>query len=151
MTARAIVSGVIYKAPEAKTAKSGSTYAALTLREKTGQATRWWKVFVFSDALREEVLRLSDGEPLSVAGEFSAEVWAPEGREPRVNLSLTADGVLSARRPKPKPKPKPKLELDRQRQADNGRERAAHSWAAPSPGGAARAFDDSVPFAPERR
>ena len=147
MTARAIVSGALHKAPEAKTAKSGSTYAALTLREKTGQATRWWKVFVFSDALREEVLRLSDGDPLSVAGEFSADVWAPEGREPRVNLSLTADGVLSARRPKAKPK----LELDRQRQADNGRERAAHSWAAPSPGGATRAFDDSVAFAPERR
>ena len=147
MTARAIVSGVIHKAPEAKTAKAGSTYAALTLREKTGQATRWWKVFVFSDALREEVLRLSDGEPLSVAGEFSVDVWSPEGREPRVNLSLIADGLLSARRPKAKPK----RELGGQHQADNGRERAAHSWAAPSPGGAAPAFDDSVPFAPERR
>jgi hypothetical protein len=147
MSARAIVSGVIHKAPDPKTAKSGSTYAALTLREKTGQATRWWKVFVFGDELRDEALRFSEGEPIAVAGEFDASIWAPEGREPRVNLSLTADAILSARKPKAKPadaSPKPK--------ATNGRDLARASWASPTPAAAGGIpFNDGVPFAPGRR
>jgi hypothetical protein len=134
MSARAIVSGAFHKAPDVKTAKSGSTYAVLTVREKTGQPTRWWKVFVFGEALREEALRFGEGEPIALAGEFDASIWAPEGREPRVSLSLTADAILSARKPKDKAAKPTKA---------GKREVAAKSWMASSTGGAI--VDDDIP------
>jgi hypothetical protein len=40
------------------------------------------------------------GEPIAAAGTFEASLWAPEGREPRVSLIMTADAILSARKPK---------------------------------------------------
>jgi len=41
---------------------------------------------------------LREGEPIAVSGTFEAEIWAPPGRDPRVNLSLTVDAVISARK-----------------------------------------------------
>ena len=49
MTARAIVGGVIFKAPRPKTSKAGKPYAIATIREGTGEHVRWWKAFVFNE------------------------------------------------------------------------------------------------------
>jgi hypothetical protein len=127
MSARAIVSGVLFKAPQAKVSKAEKPYVLATIREGTGERTRWWKVFIFSESACEEALRLGDGEPIAVAGEFDCELYAPEGGAARLSWKLTADAVLSARR-----KPKVKSEsTNRQPQAASGREAAAKSWAAP--------------------
>ena len=65
----------------------------------------------------EFVLSKKVGEPIAVSGEFSAELWTPEGGgEPRLSWKITADAVLSA-----KAKPKQRT----------GREVADTSWAAP--------------------
>jgi hypothetical protein len=142
MSAHAIVSGILHKAPEVKTAKSGSSYAILTLREKSGQVTRWWKVFVFGEALREEALRFVEGEPIAVAGEFDASIWAPEGREPRVNWTMTADAILSARKPKAKPE-----DASRKPKAANGRRPGAASRASPTLAAGGIPFNDAEPWA----
>jgi hypothetical protein len=60
---------------------------------------RYWTVFVFSASAIEEVERLREGEAVAVSGPFEAEIWAPPGREPRVNFSLVVGAVISARRP----------------------------------------------------
>ena len=120
MTARAIVSGIIFKAPQTKTSKAGKPYAIATIREGTGERVRWWKAFVFNEFAIEEILRLGDGDPIAVSGEFDCELWTPEGGgESRLSWKITANAILSA-----KAKPKPKAE---QRA---GREVADTSWAA---------------------
>jgi len=126
MSARAIVSGVLFRPPVEKISKAGKPYVIATVREGNGDATRWWKILFFNEPAREEALRLGDGEPIAVAGEFDANVWAPEGREPRVNLTLTADAILSARKPN---------KAAKSIKATNGRAIAAASWAAPTLGG----------------
>jgi hypothetical protein len=98
VTARAIVSGVIFKAPQTKTSKAGKPYAIATIREGTGERVRWWKAFVFNEFAIEEILRLGDGDPIAVSGEFDCELWTPEGGgESRLSWKITADAVLSAR------------------------------------------------------
>jgi single-stranded DNA-binding protein len=146
MSARAIVSGVLFKAPMSKTSKACKPYVLATIREGSGERTRWWKVFAFSEAPIEELQRLGDGDPIAVAGEIDADVYASEGSDPRVNWRIVADVVLSARKPKAKPggtKHKPK-------EAD-GRDRTGSSWALPSASAGSVPFNDAVPFAPEWR
>jgi hypothetical protein len=85
--------------PAYKISKAGNPYASATVREGSGEATRWRKVFVFNEADRGN-LALVDGEPIAVAGEFDAEIYAPAGGEARVTWRIRADAVLSVKKPK---------------------------------------------------
>ena len=97
MTARALVSGVIFKAPVEKTSKAGNAYVTATIRDGKGDAARWWKALVFGDDAMAEVLRLSDGDPLAVAGEFDCQAYKTDAGEDRLSWSIMVDAVLSAR------------------------------------------------------
>jgi hypothetical protein len=159
MSARAIVSGVLFKAPIQKATKAGNPFATLSIRENVNGATRWWQGISFSETAIEVLKELSVGEPIAVCGEINAEIYAPAGSESRVNWRVTIDAVLSARKP-PKAKPastgrKPKAKgLDRAEASNTGGSAlAASSWASPSTAevGTPRSekgadFDDSIPF-----
>lgn len=133
MTARILLPGVLHKAPVRKTAKTGRPYVLATLREVNGDAMRWWKLFVFHESAIEEIERLGEGDVIAASGIFEATIWTPEGKQPRVSLSLTADAILSA-----KAKPKPKNE--RAAADDRGSARASATWLR---GGT---LDDEIPF-----
>jgi Single-strand binding protein family len=128
MSLRAILSGAVGKAAEFRTSKNGNSFATLSIRESVNGATRWWQGISFSESAIEVLKELSVGEPLAVAGEITAEIYAPAGPESRINWRVTIDAVLSARKP---PKAKPEGGTKRQRQIASGRETAAQSWAAP--------------------
>jgi single-stranded DNA-binding protein len=121
----ALVSGSLFRAPEQKTSKAGKPYVAATIRAKDGEESQWWRVTAFSETAQAELMRLVDGDACSIQGAFKAELYQPEGGEPKVSLSNIADRVLALRQP-------PK-------------ERKAPQREAPARGGAA-AFDDSIPF-----
>ena len=96
----ALISGSLTKNPEQKSSKSGNPYVVATIRTKDGQESQFWRIMAFSESVREELTRLRDGDALAVQGVMRAEVWTPEGGEPRINLSVIADAVLVARQPK---------------------------------------------------
>jgi hypothetical protein len=51
---------------------------------------------------RDQSLKeMSVGEAIAVAGEITAEIYAPVGSESRINWRITVDAVLSARKVKP--------------------------------------------------
>jgi single-stranded DNA-binding protein len=164
MSARAIVSGVLFKAPIEKTSKAGNPFATFPIRENVNGATRWWQAIAFSESAIEVLTGMSVGEPIAVAGEITAEIFAPAGTESRINWRITVDVVLSARRPlKAKPdstdrKRKEAVGLDRAEASNTGRSIASKSWAAPARaevetprGSAPVGFDDDIPFFPEWR
>jgi hypothetical protein len=142
MTARAIISGVLFRAPASKTSKAGNPYIVATVREGSGEAARWWKVFVFSESAIDDILRLGDGEPIAIAGEFDCELYAPPGGESRLSWRLTADAVLSAHAKRKAKAEKSTGEATSEQRT--GRMVAAASWAAPTSGGAHDG--DDIPF-----
>jgi single-stranded DNA-binding protein len=95
MSARVLLSGVLFRAPTRKTSKNGNAYVFATIREGNGDAARWWKAFFFHDSAIEAVERLSEGEAVAVSGTFEAKIYTPEGKEARIDLSLAVDAVLS--------------------------------------------------------
>jgi hypothetical protein len=147
MSARVLLSGVLDKAPVRMTSKIGKTYLRASARDGKGPDAKRWTVFVFSETAIEALEALTVGEAFAASGPFEANIWAPEGREPRVNLSMNADAILSARKPKPtKPKSHEKSPNT------DGRSIASKSWAAPAraevetPLAEKGAFDDEIPF-----
>jgi hypothetical protein len=143
MSARSIVSGALFRAPESKTSKAGRPYALATIREGTGELRRWWKAFIFSASAIEEVSRLGDGDPIAVAGEIDAQIYTPAGSESRINWSVRVDAILSAR-PKPR-EAKPKAKVDRPHRAAPPPKSESRAESLPSDRGG-RDFDDSIPF-----
>ena len=168
MSFRGIVGGAVGKAAEFRTSKSGNPFATFSIRENLNGATRWWQAIAFSETVIEVLREMSVGEPIAVAGEITAEIYAPAGAESRINWRITVDAILSARKPKVKPEGAP-----RQPRAANGRDRseassarrrphasntgaralAAASWASPARGAEVGTspekgadFNDSIPF-----
>jgi hypothetical protein len=160
MSARAIVTGALHKAAEIRTSKNQNQFAVFTLRENVNGATRWWQAIAFSESAIETLREMQVGEPIAVAGEITAKIYAPASTESRINWRITCDCVLNARRP-PKVEGgnsrKPKKEAsgrDRDKSSSaGGRAIASKSWPSPAAlqtGGAAP-LDDSIPFCPEWR
>src|ERR1700722_894927 len=117
MTLRAIVTGSLSKAPVEKTSSRGNAYLIASVREGSGDATRYVSAFIFAEDEIETVRSLQVGEPISVARELTVELKEWSG-ETKLNWSIRADAVLSARA-KHKPKAKQRT----------GREVADTSWA----------------------
>jgi hypothetical protein len=142
MSARAIVSGVLFKAPIEKASKAGNPFATFPIRENHNGATRWWQGISFSESVIEVLKEMSVGEPIAVAGEITAEIYAPAGSESRVNWRITVDAVLSARKVKTdsatrKPRAA-KGRRESRRGVEHGRQRACGGvMGAPDHGGRA--------------
>ena len=136
MSARVLLSGVLEKPPVRLTSKAGKSYLRASARDGNGPDARWWTIFVFSETAVEALEALTEGETFAATGTFDATVWAPEGREPRVNLTLTADAILrrqaaeaeavqgQAKRGQGRPASAP--------EPRSGRDIASKSWASPA-------------------
>jgi hypothetical protein len=131
---RAIISGSLFKQPIEKTSAAGKPYVLATIVEKIGDKKRWIKAFIFSESTCAEVRRLGDGDPIAVAGEIDADVYTPQGGEPRVNWTVVVDGVLTARKPKREPRPESESFKPRANKGVSGASIASKSWAAPAVG-----------------
>ena len=155
MSARVLLNGVLEKPPVRLTSNAGKWYLRASARDGKGPDAKWWTVFAFTEATIEALEVLVEGEAFAAAtGTFDATVWAPEGREPRVNLTLTADAILTTRRPKVKTEKTAPASAPEPR---SGRDIASKSWAAPAraeaeaPRGSTPVMDGDIPFFPEWR
>jgi single-stranded DNA-binding protein len=126
MTAYALVTGSIYRAPEQRTSKASKLYVTATIKSKDGDAFQFWRVTAFADTVQAELLRLGEGDAVSVQGSLKAELYAKDGGEQKLSLSLVADNVLVLAKAHPR---KP-------REPDN--DRATQRREA--------AFDDAIPY-----
>jgi len=136
MSARAIVAGALAKAADLRTSKNGNSFATFSIRESLNGSSRWWQAITFDENAIEAVKELAVGEPIAVACQIDAEIYAPAGSESRINWRITVDAVLTARR-------RPKARQAHDKTPSTGREIAAASWAAPPNIGGA---GDNGPF-----
>ncbi len=111
MTTLALVVGTLFRAPEQKTSKAGRPFVTATIRTRDGDASTFWRVTAFSESAQAEVMRLGDGDGVSIQGPMRAELYRPGNGEPRVSLSIVADAVLALRQPeRPAKDPGPRRE-----------------------------------------
>jgi single-stranded DNA-binding protein len=99
MTAHALVTGTLFRAPEQRTSKANKLYVTATLKAKDGDAFQYWRVTAFTESVQKELTRLTDGDALSVQGAFKAETYEKDGAT-RLSLSVIADHFLPLRQPR---------------------------------------------------
>jgi hypothetical protein len=63
-----------------------------TLRVKEGDCSQYWRVLAFSESAQAELMRLGDGEAISVQGALR-ELY--KDGESKLSLSVIADQVLA--------------------------------------------------------
>jgi single-stranded DNA-binding protein len=90
-----LVSGKIFRPPEARTSKAGKEYATCTIKEGQGEHVVWWSVAAFGDRAHE-LLRLHDADPISVSGQLTVETYEKAG-EIRLQFKVIADQIASPR------------------------------------------------------
>ncbi len=96
MTAYVLVSGAIFRVPEARTSKAGKPFWSATIKTKGDDAATWWKIIAFSESAGAALLRLSDGDAVSVQGSLKVETYERDGVT-KVSLTCIADAVLPLR------------------------------------------------------
>jgi single-stranded DNA-binding protein len=129
----ALISGTIFREVAQRTSKAGKPYVVTTIRIKDGDAWQFIRVTAFSETAQSELLQLSEGDALAVAGPLKAELYTAQNGETKIALSIIADKVLPLKQHPKKQEVKPS-------DARSRRERCAGSWA---PGAGP---DDPIPF-----
>jgi single-stranded DNA-binding protein len=124
MSTYVLVSGSLFRAPEQRTSKAGKLYVTATIKAKDGDTFQFWRVTAFSESVQAELMRLTDGDAMSVQGALKAETYEKDGAT-KLSLSVVADHVLALRQaPKPREKTSPSEQ----------------------PARANRDFDDAIPY-----
>jgi len=98
MTVRVLVSGEIFRRPEAKISKAGKDYCTATLRAADGNETTFWSLVAFADAATQ-LQRLHVGDVLAAQGRLKTEVFEKNGQT-RVSLSILANSILPLHQPR---------------------------------------------------
>jgi single-stranded DNA-binding protein len=133
----ALVTGSLFRAPEQRQSKAGRAFVVATIRVKDGDGIQFIRLVVFSDSAQAELLRLSEGDSLSAQGSLKAELYAKDGGESKLSLSIVADQILALKQPPKEREAKPKTPPPDPR---SRQERCSGSWA---PGAGP---SDDIPF-----
>ena len=99
---RALITGTLYGAPQARTAASGNQYATAKPRADGKDGTSAWCSVIAFGEVADRLLTLGDGAALSISGRAEVNAWLDKQGEPRAGLSLVADEMVTL---KGKPRP----------------------------------------------
>ncbi len=106
MTIAILIAGSLFRAPEIKTSGGGKAYVRASVRAAAeGEASEFWTVLAFGDTARAELMRLHDGDKLSVQGKLKLDLYEKDGQS-RIGRTIFADHVLALRAPPRERKPK---------------------------------------------
>lgn len=96
---RAILNGRLAADPQQKVSKaSGKPFVSARIRvDQDGDRALYAAVLAFADAA-DRLAGLKVGDAIAASGVLKIEVWAPQQGEPRPNLTLLCDELLSVRR-----------------------------------------------------
>jgi single-stranded DNA-binding protein len=129
MTETVHLLGIIKSGIASKPTRTGSLLTYWMMAVTSGAQRNWWSCSTFSDTVRAELEGLTEGDSLSVVGEFSLEIWEKEGRH-GINRRVAVSRAL-ALRPEPKT-PAARNAAHAPVARPSGREVARRSWAAPA-------------------
>lgn len=97
MTTRVLVSGTLLQAPQCCT-KAGGRLVTAKLKGKVGNRTQFWHVVAFSETAQAELMRLAEGDALSVHGALRAKPYKQDA-ETELLFGVVAEEILPLRQP----------------------------------------------------
>jgi single-stranded DNA-binding protein len=99
---RALISGVLHDSPTMKTSKAGKEFCIGKIKDDSTTPATWASIVCF-DEQATVLAGMKKNEALSVSGKLTVDVYQPTQGEPRANISITCDSLITM---KPAAKPK---------------------------------------------
>jgi single-stranded DNA-binding protein len=98
MSAYALITGVVYRAPTQRTAKSGKPYTICTIKVGADEgAADFWNALIFSESAQLEMLRLEVGDAVAIRGKFKTEIYVANDGSSKISRTIFADAALGLR------------------------------------------------------
>jgi hypothetical protein len=92
----ALIAGRMFGHAEERTGHSGSTYVMCKVRAATDDGDSiFCNVIAFNDNVRSELLKLNDGDSVSLSGALTPKVWTDKQGNARPALDMVAHACLS--------------------------------------------------------
>jgi hypothetical protein len=140
MSVSVLVSGALFRAPEARKSSTGKRYikASLRVAGADNSPPEFWDLLCFSETAGAELMRLGDGDRLAAQGNLKIDLYQPEGKSPRIQRTVFVDSVLPLRS---KPKERKQKTAPPAQAAPPDRVNIV-----PPADQSAAPFDDDIPF-----
>jgi single-stranded DNA-binding protein len=97
MTTTVLVSGTLFHAPQSRT-KAGGRLVTAALKAKVGNDTQFWQLVAFGETAQAELMRLAEGDALSVQGAFHTKPYKQDA-ETEFLFGVVAERILPLRQP----------------------------------------------------
>lgn len=91
---RALISGVLHDAPTMKTSKAGKEFCIGKIKDDSTNPATWASIVCF-DEQAATLAGMKKGKALSVSGKLTVDVYQPAQGEPRANISITCDSLIT--------------------------------------------------------
>jgi hypothetical protein len=137
----ALVAGSLFGNPESRTSKNGRPFVTMTIRVKDGDESRFVRAVAFSETVQSELMRLADGDNISIQGPFTASIYTASDGNSKISLSMVANHVLALRQA---PKARQAKVSEPAPDVRSRQQRLAGSWQSPADGPS-----DDIPFGSE--
>jgi len=103
---RALLTGQLYGPPQARTSKSGSTFATAKVKADGKDGAVLWVSLVAFGEVADRLLTLPANAAVSVSGKLEVSAYTAKTGEPTAGLSVVVDELLTLKaRPRPKAAP----------------------------------------------
>jgi single-stranded DNA-binding protein len=100
MTLHCLCAGPIFRAPVRRVSKAGKDFVTAILRVKGDETnSQFVRIVAFSEGVQTELMRLRDGDAISVQGPLKAEIYTGNDNISKLSLSIVADNILPLRQP----------------------------------------------------
>ncbi len=106
MSATALITGRIFRAPLRRECKNGQTMALATVKVIVVGAPQWWQVVAFS-ASGDELLELDDGDAVSIMGRLELELYKASTGESKIARKIVVEKIIVLAMPRSGPKAAP--------------------------------------------
>jgi single-stranded DNA-binding protein len=101
MSTFALVTGVIFRPPLQKTAKTGKLFTSCTIKVAAADnaSSDFWSVLAFGDTAGAELMRLGINERVTIQGSLKLELYTANDGATKISRTVFADHVLALRAP----------------------------------------------------
>lgn len=103
---RALLTGTLYTAPQARTSQNGKAFTTGKLKADAGDGNAVWVSLIAFQEQAERLATLKAGQAISVSGRAKLTAWLDKAGEPQAGLDVVIDELATLKaRPRLQPQP----------------------------------------------
>lgn len=101
---RLMISGALYTDPQQKISRNDNPYVTAMVRDSSTNPATMASLIAFGD-IADSLLKCVKGDSVTVSGNTTLGLYSPDGREPRIQINVTVEQIITLKKQKPAVRP----------------------------------------------